>query len=250
MSYSAADPASGRAQMTGAFRGLFLAIAAFHSETTRARLHPGQFHRTIEDLIAGADAQARAAGIDPTLYQQAKYAAVALCDDLALHGDWDHAEQWNSHLLELRHFNTSFAGQEFFDRLARLRQQLGGVQDPALREQVLGALEVYATCLRLGFRGRCRNAQPGELDSVVSAATQILLPQGRSQSRAWDEAYRDAPKGRILYRRLFWWWPIPTAAALAVGVWFLLSAGQARRVDEAVKRVESVEATGDEEEAR
>ncbi|MCC6785368.1 MAG: DotU family type IV/VI secretion system protein [Planctomycetes bacterium] len=220
--------------MTGAFRGLFLAIAAFHSETTRARLHPGQFHRTLEDLLAGADAQARASGLEPNLWQQAKYAAVALCDDLALHGDWDHAEQWNRHLLELRHFNTSFAGQEFFDRLARLRQQLGGVQDSALREQVLGVIEVYATCMRLGFRGRCRNAPPGELEQIVNATTQLLLPQGGSASRVWDEAYRDAPKGRILYRRLLWWWPIPLSAAAAVAVWFLLSAAQARRVDQAV----------------
>src|SRR5262245_53456129 len=112
MSSSAAEPAAGRATMTGAFRGLFLTIAAFHSESTRAVLHPGQFHRTLEEFLAGAETTARAAGLDWTLFQQAKYAAVALADDLALHGDWDHSEQWNRHLLEQRHFNTSFAGQE------------------------------------------------------------------------------------------------------------------------------------------
>src|SRR5688572_29670317 len=155
--------------MTGAFRGFFLAIAAFRSESTRARLHPGQFHRTLEDLIAGAETTARATGLDWNLFLTAKYAAVALADDLALHSDWDHAEQWNRYLLELRHFNTSFAGQEFFERLQRLRQQLAGVQDPGLREQVVGTLEIYYTCLRLGFRGRYRSAPPGELDGLANS---------------------------------------------------------------------------------
>src|SRR5678815_5723831 len=182
--------------MTGCFRGFFLAIAAFHSESTRARLHPAQFHRTLEELLVGADTSARAAGLDWNLYTQAKYAVVALADDLGLHSDWDHAQQWSRFLLELRQFNTSFAGQEFFERLNRLRQQLAGVQDPALREQVLGALEVYCTCLRLG-------------------------PQDDGgRKRIWAEAYREAPKGRILSKGWFWWWPIPLASAAAVALWF------------------------------
>jgi type VI secretion system protein ImpK len=233
---SAADPANGRAALTSCFRGFFLAIAAFHSESTRAKLNPGQFHRTLEEMLIGADTTARASGLDPNLFAQAKYATVALADDLGLHSDWDHAGQWNRYLLELRHFNTSFAGQEFFDRLARLRQTLAGVQDPALREQVLGALEVYYTCLRLGFRGRYRNAQPGELDGVANSVFALLQPQGAGtpRHRAWADAYREAPKGKLILRRMWWWWPIPASIAAAIGMWFLLSAGQIGRVAKVV----------------
>jgi type IV/VI secretion system ImpK/VasF family protein len=235
--------------MTGAFRGFFLVIAAFHSESTRARLHPGQFHRTLEELLAGADATARSSGVDWNLFQQAKYAVVALADDLALHSDWDHAEQWNRYLLELRHFNTSFAGQEFFERVGRLRQQLAGVQDPTLREQVLGTLEVYYTCLRLGFRGRFRNAPPGELEGTANQILALIWPLGDKGAarRSWGEAYREAPKGKILYRRLVWWWPVPASLAAAVGLWFLLSARQTSRVDGIVKSVGKFEVASESE---
>jgi type IV/VI secretion system ImpK/VasF family protein len=219
--------------MTGAFRGFFLVIAAFHSESTRAGLHPRQFHGTLEELLAGAETSARAAGVDWNLFLEAKYAAVALADDLALHSDWDHAEQWNRHLLELRHFNTAFAGQAFFERLQRLRQQLAGVQDPGLREQVFGALEIYYTCLKLGFRGRYRGAAAsGEMETVETSVLTLLWPQGEkaARQRAWADAYRDPTRGKILYSRLLWWWPIPVSAVAAMGLWFLFSWSQMRRV--------------------
>lgn len=239
---SAADPVAGRAAMTGAFRGFFLAIAAFHSESTRAQLQPGQFHRTLEDLLVGAETSARASGLDWNLYLTAKYAAVALADDLALHSDWDHAEQWNRFLLELRHFNTSFSGQEFFERLNRLRQQLAGVQDPGLREQVLGTLEIFYTCLRLGFRGRYRSAPPGELDALANSLLQLLWPQAGKpgRGRTWADAYRESVKGRILYGARFWWWPIPASIAVAVGLWFVFSAKQTSRVGKIVEQMGDV----------
>lgn len=243
---SGADPSSGRAAVTNCFRGFFLAIAAFHSESTRARLHPGQFHRTLEELLVGADTTAQARGLDGNLYQQAKYAVIALADDLGLHSDWDGASQWNRYLLELRHFNTSFAGQEFFERLNRLRQTLAGVQDPALREQVLGTLEVYYTCLRLGFRGRYRSAQSGEVENAANAVLALILPAGgASRSRTWGDAYREAPKGKLILRGMWWWWPIPLSFVAAAGVWFLLSAGQIGRVNKVVESTTRSDAAGE-----
>ena len=237
--YSAVDASTARAAMTRCAREFFLAIAAFHSESTRAMLHPGHLHRTLEDLLVGAESEARSRGLDWDLFLQLKYALVALADDLALHTDWDHSETWNSYLLELRHFNTSFAGQEFFDRLARLRQQLSGVQDPSLREQVLGVVEVYYTCLQLGFRGRMRRAAPGEAEGVVNALAALLWPGGTQalRSRAFPEAYTQAGRSRIHQRGRLWWWPIPVAAIAAVGLWFVFSASQISRRNSAIERL-------------
>ena len=237
---TAADATTARAVLTGCFRPLFLAVAAFHSESTRSKLHPGHLHRTLEELLAGADATARGAGIDWNMYQQAKYAAVALADDLALHTDWDHAREWNRYLLEKRHFNSSFAGQEFFDRLNRLRQTVAGVQDPLLREQAIATLEIYYTCLRLGFRGRFRGGPAGgEIDGMANGALGILLPQGEkaARQRAWGEAYGTAATGRVLGRRMLWWWPIPVVLLAAVGLWFFTSirlSGEIHRFPERV----------------
>lgn len=242
--YSAADPSAARAAMTSCARGFFLAIAAFHSETTRATLHPGHLHRTFEDLLAGAESEARASGLDHELFQHVKYALVALADDLALHTDWDHAEAWAGYLLELRHFDTSFAGQEFFDRLARLRQQLAGVQDPTLREQVLGALEVYYTALQLGFRGRLRGGSVAEAEGIVNGLYGVLWPAGEKglRQRVWPEAYTQGGRSRILSRGRFWWWPIPAASLAAIALWFVFSWSQMGRVDDIVDRVSAYDA--------
>jgi len=236
------DATSARAVLTGCFRPLFLAIGAFHSESTRSRLHAGQLHRTLEEILAGADATARASGLDHNVYQQSKYAVVALADDWALHSDWDHAREWNRYLLEKRHFNSSFAGQEFFDRLNRLRQTLAGVQDPLLREQIAGSLEIYATCLRLGFQGRFRNTQgaAAQLEGMANGVLGLLLPQGVKavQNRAWADAYGDGQSGSIVARRFLWWWPIPLVLLVAIGLWFVVAlklSGEIKGFDEKVK---------------
>ena len=124
------------------------------------------------------------------------------------------------------------------------------MQDPSLREQVLGTLEVYFTCLRLGFRGRYRTAGQGELDGVANSVLGLLLPQGdkAARQRAWGDAYREAAKGRALHHRTFWWWPIPASVAAAIAVWFVLSAGQSGRVQELVDQVGAMSAEGAEEE--
>lgn len=244
---SGVDATSARAVLTGAFRPFFLAISAFHSESTRSRLQAGQLHRTLEEILAGADATARASGLDGGTYQQAKYAVIALADDWALHSDWDHAREWNRYLLEKRHFNSAFAGQEFFDRLNRLRQTHAGVQDPLLREQVAGALEVYGTCLRMGFQGRFRNTQGAQqqLEGMSNGVLGILLPQGIKsvRDRAWIDAYADGQSGRIVSRRFLWWWPIPLGIALSIVLWFFVAgrlSSEIERFDDKVNdRVEA-----------
>lgn len=233
---SGVDVTTGRAVLTACFRPFFLAVSAFHSESTRSRLHAGQLYRTLEEILAAADLTARSSGLDPNVYQQAKYAVIALADDWALHSDWDHAREWNRYLLEKRHFNSAFAGQEFFDRLNRLRQTLAGVQDPVLREQVAGALEVYATCLRMGFQGRFRNT-PGAQAQLEGAANQILgllLPQGIKavRDRAWSDAYGDGQRGQIVGRRFLWWWPIPASFLVAVAIWFIVASALATKIEQ------------------
>ena len=164
-----------RSAFTAPAADYFHAISAFNSAATRGRLDAASLHQTLEDLLAGCEHKARAAGVDWDLYTQAKYALVALADDLALHSDWDHAESWNRYLLELRHFNTSFAGQEFFDRMGRLKQRLTTTHDPNLREQVLGAIEIYFTCLEMGFRGRYRGQRTGELEKHQNSLLNLLM---------------------------------------------------------------------------
>ena len=235
-----------RAAFTAPTVDFFLAIAAFNSSSARANLDAGGLHQTLESLLAGHEHKARAAGLDWSLYTESKYALVALADDLALHSDWDHAESWNRYLLELRHFNTSFAGQEFFDRLEQLKQRLSTTHEPALREQLMGALEIYFTCLKLGFRGRFRGQQSGQVDQIENGLLNILWPHGAAgaRSRAWPDAYAASGAGQIANRVRLWWWPIPLTVLLAVGVWFYYSQSLKTLVDERIEDASEMQDKG------
>lgn len=237
--YSGADPVAARAALTGAARRTLLAVSALHSDAVRNSAHGSQIHGAIEQMLAGFDAETRSAGLDPDVCRETKYALVALADDLALHSDWDHAETWGRYLLELAHFNTSFAGAEFFERLNKLRQRLAGVQDPALRAQLLGSLDVYLACLRMGFRGRLRGAAPAEAEQLMAGISSVLYPPGENglKSGVWPEAYAGAGQGAIHRRGRWWWWPVPTAFAAMIALWFLFSVSQDKKVGKIVERV-------------
>lgn len=222
-----------------AARGFFFAVSAFNSEATRARLEPAQLRSALDEALLGQEAEVRSAGVDAALYMEARYAMVALADDLALHSDWDHADDWSRDLLELRYFNTSFAGTEFFDRLYTLRQRLAGTQDPRLRDQVLGVIEIYHACIRLGFQGRYRRGQSQELEGIARSALTLLWPEGEAglRRRLWEPAYAEAGTGAVARRSLLWWWPIPVSAMLVVGAWFLFFFHQKDRVGGIVERL-------------
>jgi len=213
-------------------RGFLFAVAALNSEASREGLDAAQLRSTLDELLLGQEGEIRAAGVDWELYLEARYAMVALADDLALHSDWDYSDDWSRDLLEHRTFHTSFSGTEFFDRLHALRQRLAGTQDPRLRDQVLGVLEVYYTCLRLGFQGRYRRGQAAELEGIVRATLALLWPEGDAgiRRRLWERAYADAGRGDVERKSPLWWWPVPVAAALALGTWFLCHFDQMRKV--------------------
>lgn len=217
----------------------FLAIASFHSEATRAVIDPNQLRQTLESLLGESERQLRSGAVDNDFVNEVKYALVALADELALHSDWDHAEMWRQSLLELRHFNTSFAGAEFFDRIGRLRQRLSTTQDPGLREQLYGVLEIYYTCLRMGFQGRYRGTRDPALQSTADALLALLWPEGEKglQRGVWAAGYVDGGAGQVVRRGRFWWWPIPLSIAAAVALWFGFSHIQQGRVHALVDQV-------------
>jgi len=228
----------------------FLAISAFHGEATRSRIDPGSFHATLESLLGEIDRALATAGVDPELAAEVKYALVALADELALHTDWDHSEPWRQNLLEIRHFNTSFAGAEFFERVQRLAQQLPTARDAERREQLLGVLEIYFTCLRMGFEGSFRNQSSVQLESTIAGLLAMLWPPGSAglHQRVFADAYMDAGKGRVIRRKRWWWWPIPVALVAAIALWFGFSFRQEREVKRLVQDQGAELRTGDDRE--
>ena len=91
---------------------------------------------------------------------EAFYIAAALADELfLLEIDWPGKEYWHQVLLEERIFDSSYAGEKFYNGMAKLLKQR--VLDP----QQINLLAVYFLALRLHFYGRYRG-QSERLQSI------------------------------------------------------------------------------------
>lgn len=99
------------------------------------------------DQLAGLDAAGRAHGFSKEATDQARYAIVALLDEVVLASRGPLREEWLRRPLAAELFQEFNAGEEFYKRLEAMGR--GGRLDP----QTLAQLEVYATCLSLGFKG-------------------------------------------------------------------------------------------------
>lgn len=99
----------------------------------------GQVHQQLLEKIAAANAAARQAGKREQDVREANFAFVAWLDEItADHAAWLAATT----PLQKRLFDTTNAGDEFFDHLARLTAQQDEVR------------EVYFVAMGLGFVGR------------------------------------------------------------------------------------------------
>jgi type VI secretion system protein ImpK len=92
----------------------------------------------ILELFFSMEKRARDAKIPEEDIQEARYAIAAFYDETL---------KWESR-LERRFFNSSIAGDEFFDKLDQMLERVKGTEPP------YGVLEVYYICLTLGFGGR------------------------------------------------------------------------------------------------
>ena len=84
-------------------------------------------------------------------YQAALFAFCAWLDEMVLCSLWKDKLAWKQHMLQKQYFNTTLAGEVFFEKL-----EVFSTGDIAL-------LEVYFYCLKLGFKGKYHDPN----DSVI-----------------------------------------------------------------------------------
>lgn len=85
--------------------------------------------------------------IETSTVQDAKYALAAFVDEAVLASDYPGRMEWMSNPLQLQFFGEHLAGENFYQKLNALRQS---------GEKNLELLELYYTCLQLGFEGMYR----------------------------------------------------------------------------------------------
>lgn len=129
--------------------------------------------RRIDALLANLDRAAKDAEIRGESVKSAQYAIVAFLDEVILGADWPGREQWSQRPLQLRYFDEVTAGERFYKKLDALR----GSKDP----EKLDVLEVYATCLALGFKGKFSEAEDAEKPRLLVVELVRELRSGRRQ---------------------------------------------------------------------
>jgi type VI secretion system protein ImpK len=120
-------------------------VLLFEQANQQGQFQPSyeQTRREIAALIEQEKATVKREGLPDRDYQDASFAVIAWADETILkHSTWKYHAEWSALPLQLEYFQTRNAGEEFFDRLERLRPEQNAIRD------------VYIVCLGLGFSGR------------------------------------------------------------------------------------------------
>lgn len=127
------------------FAEFFTYVLLFEHVTAQGEreLSDGQVRQDMAALLARQQAAAKHAGMLESDYQEARFALIAWADETILkHTTWTHHRAWSALPLQLEYYQTRNAGEEFFQRLERLRPEQHAVR------------EMYYVCLGLGFSGQ------------------------------------------------------------------------------------------------
>ncbi|CAN5818993.1 N/A [soil metagenome] len=149
-------------------RGGALALALQEAVTVAVRLRADRavatsseaFREQIKGLLSGVDRDSRRAGYGGDDVRLAIYAYIAFLDEIVLASRQPMFQGWNRKPLQEEVFGDNVAGETFFRNLTELEPR----QDS---EDLADVLEVYLTCLLLGFRGRY-SADPAALQSIAT----------------------------------------------------------------------------------
>ncbi len=97
-------------------------------------------------------------------YDQARFALCAWVDEAILSSGWLYKNRWLNDQLQRHYYNTTDAGEEFFERLGSV-----GLHQRDVRE-------VYYLCLALGFTGRyCHPGDEYNLEQIKASNLKLLL---------------------------------------------------------------------------
>lgn len=152
----------------------------------------------------------------PVDLEEARFALVAWADEMILRTEWAGRDEWVREPLQLQLFRTNRAGDEFFERLSRLRA-----------EQT-DAREVFFLCLVFGLEGQYAD-RDSERRALLGQQYEMLRVAGRAADvatvspltpGAYDvEIHLPGHRHRSIWRPLG---VLAALAALVFGVLFVV----------------------------
>ncbi len=125
-----------------------------------------EFNKRVEGFLVTYEKNARNFGKTPEAIHDAKYAFCALMDEIVLSSDFSIRDDWERSPLQLRLFGEHLAGEGFFDKLETLRLN---------PDKNVDTLEVFHTCLILGFQGRYLLEGTEKLNYLIARLGQEIV---------------------------------------------------------------------------
>lgn len=190
-----------------------------------------EFTRRVEQALAEFERNARNFGKPAEAIDHAKYAICAAMDEIILSSSFPLREEWERAPLQLRLYGEHLAGERFFDRLEALRL------DPVAN---LEALEVFHTCLLLGFQGKYLLEGREKLDCLVTRIGQEIVnarggPAEFAPNWKLPHRFQEYVRHELPLWLLFALLALVVAAVFFVYAWLL---------DERVSELEQAQAQG------
>lgn len=142
-----------------------------------------QVKTDIKQHIADSQKRADRDSIPPEDFDLARFAIFAWVDEAILNSSWKEKEKWQGELLQRVYFQTTAAGELFFERLNNI--------GPHQRE----VREIYYLCLAMGFTGRfCNEGDEYLLGQLMTSNLKILTGSSvgvpsMDEGKIFPEAY-------------------------------------------------------------
>ncbi len=179
---------------------------------------PQVLRTRCETALADFAAAAAGAGHEAEGIEAARFALVALIDERAMAPGSPVRQVWLDQPLQLTMFACASAGEEFYRRLERWRRPR--------RTADADALEVFQTCLALGYRGMMTGeaAEAGRRQLAEQTAAEVLSARQLPEHGLSPRWLPERPSGQssatnpALVHRL---WLVPSASvAVVLLVWW------------------------------
>lgn len=178
-------------RLSDAFMDTVAFVVYFLRTASKRPLPYDQVRSRILELLQGS-AKA-ASGFPPEDYDAARFAVCSWVDEAVMNSSWADRLTWQKEPLQLKFYQTTNAGELFFERLNALSAHQNDVR------------EVYYLCLAMGFTGRfIRDEDRFLLEGLKTSNLKVLtgasvgIPSLK-KGELFPEAYpadRQAPEPR------------------------------------------------------
>ena len=138
------------------------------------------FRRRMDKALRDIGREGAQSGYDLRHVKDAEFALVGFLDEVVLTSDDPCRAQWVTKPFQEERFGSRDAGEEFFTRLEKIRQE---------RDSLILAdlLEIYLLCIQLGFEGRYSGQNTAEL-GIMAEDLLRRIQQIRGQADAISPA--------------------------------------------------------------